>query len=265
MQTLKTRRRFSSMVDVSDKGTRNNSVSTGFTLVELLVVIAIIGILAALLLPVISTAKAHARSTACKNHLRQMGLALQMYVHEHESKYPYWVNPYAQEFDDAVGPANTRYWWAKLLPYYAVKWTDMAYHCPGYKGVISGEVESSEPFGSYAYNARGARPSVVGFIDPNRGINIKFPDLYLGLGPVADGDSPQRALSETEVVSPSEMFAIGESRFLNVKVNWIPGGDCDMLCGDLNFSRTEHLGVKELSAFDPTRHGKNYNQLFCDG
>jgi len=47
-------------------------------------------------------------------HLRQMGLALQMYVHENGSKYPYAVNPYAPEFDDAVGVANTRYWWAKL-------------------------------------------------------------------------------------------------------------------------------------------------------
>ena len=62
---------------------------TAFTLIELLVVIAIIGILAALLLPALSWAKAQARSTTCKNHLRQMGMALQMYVHENRGKYPY--------------------------------------------------------------------------------------------------------------------------------------------------------------------------------
>ncbi len=52
---------------------------TGFTLVELLVVIAIIAILAALLLPVSSTAQAKARRTACANNLRQINLAVRLY------------------------------------------------------------------------------------------------------------------------------------------------------------------------------------------
>src|SRR5437868_14877221 len=72
----------------------SQSVINAFTLVALLVVIAIIGILAALLFPAISAAKAHAKSTACKNHLRQMNQALQMYVHDHDNKYVYHVNPY---------------------------------------------------------------------------------------------------------------------------------------------------------------------------
>lgn len=224
MQTLKSRKQFSSMVDVSDKGTRNNSVSTGFTLVELLVVIAIIGILAVLLLPAISSAKAHARSTACKNHLRQMGLALQMYVQENGSKYPYGVNPYAPEFDEIVGPANTRYWWAKLLPYYPIKWLDQAYHCPGYKGVISGADHPRPPLGSYAYNEYGVRPFYVGYEDANRGIHIRFPNENYGLGPPYFSTSPLRATSESQIKIPSEMFAVGESRFLSAKVNNYPGG-----------------------------------------
>lgn len=48
--------------------------SSAFTLIELLVVIAIIGILAALLLPVLSQSKARSRRTTCLNNLKQINL-----------------------------------------------------------------------------------------------------------------------------------------------------------------------------------------------
>jgi len=58
----------------------------GFTLIELLVVIAIISMLAAILFPVFSSARAKARQATCLSNLRQIGLAVTMYTDDNDQR-----------------------------------------------------------------------------------------------------------------------------------------------------------------------------------
>jgi prepilin-type N-terminal cleavage/methylation domain-containing protein/prepilin-type processing-associated H-X9-DG protein len=78
----------------------------GFTLIELLTVIAIIGILAAILIPVVGRVRDSARSTACQSNLRELGKAALIFASENRERLP----------PAALNPANA--FWPQLLEPY---------------------------------------------------------------------------------------------------------------------------------------------------
>ena len=104
--------------------TNTKRLPKGFTLLELLTVTAILGILSALVVGACVKAKAKAQRVVCQSNLRQVGLAMRMYLDDNSGRFPMRARIIATDRD------GVHYWgdgWVeKLLPYA----TPQVFRCP---------------------------------------------------------------------------------------------------------------------------------------
>ncbi len=103
-------------------------ITPGFTLIELLVVIAIIAILAALLLPALSSAKQRAWTITCNSNLHQIGLGMVMFADDANGFYPKSGKSIPWNNVDPAAPTNA--WLQQLFSY--TQSTNI-YRCPSNK------------------------------------------------------------------------------------------------------------------------------------
>lgn len=110
----------------------------GFTLIELLVVIAIIAILAAILFPVFAKAREKARQASCQSNLKQIILAVLMYVQDYDERTPYLIRGTTPWRPDAVdewvngtpAPSASANWWTWGVAIYPYVKNAQLFQCP---------------------------------------------------------------------------------------------------------------------------------------
>jgi prepilin-type N-terminal cleavage/methylation domain-containing protein/prepilin-type processing-associated H-X9-DG protein len=214
--------------------------SRAFTLLELLIVIAIVALLAALLFPAISRSKQKAKQTQCLSNLHQLGVALQNFVGDNQA-YP---SGWAGKSDAADSWWGQRTWIGQLeqgglgtsKPIPTNSLTMSVFHCPS--------DTATNPL-SYGYNRWGIR---------DQGTNDSF-GLF---GPFNSFKAHQgrdyAPLPESQVASPAEMMAIGDTfggaLFFGPRVP-AEGGQYAIGNEHLRFMFERHQGALDVA--------------FCDG
>jgi prepilin-type N-terminal cleavage/methylation domain-containing protein/prepilin-type processing-associated H-X9-DG protein len=237
--------------------------TSGFTLIELLVVVAIIAILAAILFPVFAKAREKARQISCTSNLREVGLALTMYIQDYDEVYPEEHPPCrnpavgdAPQGDYDGGLENVDYGspFEKIMPYVAkensagnASLTQQLFVCP----------DDSDPHGVALGN--GCTSTA-----PDPGITSYLINAYFLFG-----------LNDSQIPDPANTIYSAErnGKFCDVHVHpWL--GEIFDSPGDVGAVQantpppaciSSNPGLDGQFAIQSNRHTNGANYTFADG
>lgn len=223
----------------TDQQTKGKS---GFTLIELLVVIAIIAILAAILFPVFAQAKLAAKKTAALAQMREVGIALTMYLNDNDDQYPQ-EHPSSSDpaVDDDHGQLETIDYGSpfdKLLPYIGSRTTLGAgvYVDPG----------DPDPHGLHLLDANGNCIGSQPLAPPPGTLTSDLLNAYFLFG-----------ATESQILDLSQTIYIGERRDTYCDVHFHPW------LGEVEIPTGPNDTVNPISI--SLRYNSGSNAVFADG
>lgn len=214
---------------------------SAFTLIELLVVVGIIAVLAALLLPALSRAKAAARRAHCTSNLRQIAIGFAMYVGEHH----FYPGDFKAFEASVLGLALSR------IPMVETR---------GGGPISPAWLDARRPFTCPARNGNWYGYNHLASGGPQR-VSAKLPVLGLGIWLADSGHGPEvvRLVGprrEFEVLAPSDMIAFGD----------LTSGDTSSSFKRIGTLQEEvSIQAPSIPVFRFDSHQTGANVGFCDG